>query len=517
MESKSPSPNSETQLDTEQNGKQEELTVQTVSDPAPMSSPPRKTTLFLRLLPTLLLAGATGIWCFIGRIPIRVVGQSILIEPRSIVPFQNRGAGGQILELRVRPGDSIERGQILAVLDLPELQEKLATQQQKLAEYEQEDFEITLAQDRRTALLQQTLQLEGIAIPPQIQANEMQMKALDTELIAVKKQGDAYRERIEQLGEFIRLTEQRFESLEFLIEQGAVAPLSSPIVDSENTYQQSKNEQTSLFAKLEDLSYEAQRLRSQQIQLKAQNQELLAQLESLRKQSADSDLEDLKQNVSRRNTIDDLKRDIINLETQIATESKVVASHSGTIVTVSANPGQYVPIGSHLGTVRVQEIAGDSALTTFAFFTPEDASRIQAGMTAEMTPHLLTNRRFGGTREQFGYIPSKVSWVSSKTVTVEEVTSIVGDEDLAKSLVQNPVPYSIPDNGRAQNLPVVQVRLDLSNNLDTPTGFQWTQGNGPSVTLPEGTIGEARVTVEERSLASYGTAFLRWLTGVYDN
>ena len=46
-------------------------------------------------------------------------------------------------------------------------------------------------------------------------------------------------------------------------------------VDSENTYQQSKNEQTSLFAKLEDLSYEEQRLRSQQIQLKAENLFLL--------------------------------------------------------------------------------------------------------------------------------------------------------------------------------------------------------------------------------------------------
>ena len=92
-------------------------------------------------------------------------------------------------------------------------------------------------------------------------------------------------------------------------------------------------------------------------------------------------------------------------------------------------------------------------------------------MNAVMTPHLLTNRRFGGTREQYGGIPSQVTWVSPKTVTTQEVASIVGDSDLANALIQNPVPYAIPDSGRAQDLPVVQVRLEPETNPNTSVGL----------------------------------------------
>ena len=72
-------------------------------------------------MPTLLLTLATGFWAVMGRIPIRVVGQSILIQPRSINSFQPRGSGGQVKEIKVKPGDRVKVGQVLAILDLPEL------------------------------------------------------------------------------------------------------------------------------------------------------------------------------------------------------------------------------------------------------------------------------------------------------------------------------------------------------------------------------------------------------------
>ena len=124
-------------------------------------------------------------------------------------------------------------------------------------------------------------------------------------------------------------------------------------------------------------------------------------------------------------------------------------------------------------------------------------------MVGKVTPHLLTNRRFGGVREEYGAIPSKVTAVSSKTVTVQEVASIVGDSELADALVQNPVPYTIPDNGRAQNLPVVQVELELRQNPNNPSGYEWTQSEGPDTQIVEGAFGEVRVTVQERSLLSW--------------
>lgn len=493
-------------------------TTPAIDVPPRQPPPPQKIALVYRLLPTLVLAGLTGLWSVAGRIPIRVVGQSILIQPRSVISFQARGSSGQVLEIRVQPGDYVKVGDVLAVIDLPELREQLATHQQKLAQYELENLAISKAQEVRSDQKKQTLELESVSIPQQIQANLIEINANQQEIIAVKKQRLAYEERIVQLNEFIDLAKRRFEAGKILIEEGVIAKFNSEFVSAENLYQQNQNERTRLFASLEDLSAKEQQLTSNSIELRAQNENLRAQLEQLRTDYAELKLDDLKADVQRQNQIDDLKRDILNLEAQMATESMVISTYDGTVMTVSANPGEYVQLGSPLGTLRVEDnenLNENVEVKTYAFFTPEDANRIGKGMVAEVTPNLLTNRRFGGTREQHGAIPSKVTWVSSKTVTAQEVASIVGDSELADALMQNPLPYAIPDNGRAQNLPVVQVELQLKTAPNTPSGYKWTQGKGPDGEIPEGAIGEARVTVEERSLISYAIASLRWLTGIY--
>lgn len=120
-------------------------------------SKPYKPHIIFRLLPTLTLVGLTGWWSIVGRIPTSVIGQSILIQPRSIISFQPRGTGGQILEIRIKPGDTVKVGQVIAVLDFPDLQEQLRNQQEELAEYEAENLAITNAQTIRSNLQQQTL------------------------------------------------------------------------------------------------------------------------------------------------------------------------------------------------------------------------------------------------------------------------------------------------------------------------------------------------------------------------
>ncbi|MGK7930563.1 MAG: NHLP bacteriocin system secretion protein [Microcystaceae cyanobacterium] len=483
-------------------------------------SQPFQPHLIFRLLPTFTLIGLTGWWSVVGRIPTRVIGQSILIQPRSIISFQPRGSGGQILEIRIKPGDKVKAGQVIAVLDLPDVQEQLRNQQEKLAEYEAENLAITNAQNIRSNLQQQTLQLESVSIPQQLEANLKEIEANRIKLIAVEKQRQAYEERIAQLDEFIELTQRRFQAYNKLVEEGAIAPLSWQIVNSENQVQVSRNERTSLYAQLENLSSTEEELDSANINLNAQNEDLKAQLEKLRTDSANLRLTDLQANVQRQNTIDNLRRDIDNLRATIAKDSLVISAYNGTVVTISGNVGEYIQVGTALGTLRVDnsntlDEENKPIVTTYAFFTPEDANRIRQGMTGEVTPHLLTNRRFGGVREEYGSIPSTVMAVSSKTVTVQEVASIVGDSDLANALVQNPVPYTIPDNGRAQNLPVVQVELKLEQNLDNPSGYEWTHSAGPDTQIVEGALGEVRVTVQERSLMSYAMASLRWITGIY--
>ena len=277
------------------------------------ASPPPKNHLIFRLLPTITLAGLIGLWSVAGRIPIRVVGQSILIQPRSIISFQPRGSGGQVQELLVKPGARVSVGQVIAVLDLPDLQEQLANQKQKLAEYELENLAIANAQNLRSELQEQTLELESISIPQQIDANLKEIEANQKAIIAVRKQRAAYEHRIAQLNEFIALAKARFEAGKVLIDQGVIAEFNSDFVNAENLYQQNQNERTTLFASLEALSAKEEELTSSTIALQAQNQNLRSQLENLRTQLANLKLTDLQADTQRQNQIDDLNRDILNL------------------------------------------------------------------------------------------------------------------------------------------------------------------------------------------------------------
>ena len=323
-----------------------------------------------------------------GRIPTSVIGQSILIRPRSIISFQPRGTGGQILEIRIKPGDLVKVGQVIAVLDFPDLQEQLRNQQEELAEYEAENLAITNAQTIRSNLQQQTLQLESVSLPQQVAANVKEIEANQTKLIAVKKQSKAYQERIAQLDDFIDLTQRRFQAYTDLVAEGAVAPLSFQIVNSENQLQQSQNERTNLYAQLENLSSVEEELASANINLNAQNENLRAQLEKLRTDSANLRLTDLQANVQRQNTIDNLKRDIDNLKAKIAKDSLVISAYNGTVVTVSGNAGEYIQVGTALGTLRVNnsetvDNENKPMTTAYAFFTPEDANRIRQGMVVK--------------------------------------------------------------------------------------------------------------------------------------
>ncbi len=95
------------------------------------------------------------------------------------------------------------------------------------------------------------------------------------------------------------------------------------------------------------------------------------------------------------------------------------------------------------------------------------------------------------------------------------MTSVVGNSDLAQALITNPVPYSAPDPGAAENLPVVQVEVKLERNPNNVTGYEWVRGKEPNHPIPEGAIGEARVTIESRSPVNYLEPLLRWITGIY--
>lgn len=429
------------------------------------------------LLPIATLATAAILWSCFGKIPIEVAGRAVLMAPRSNLEFQSPGSG-TVSTILVKPGEQVKAGQLLATLKTSELNAELESKQQKLAQLQTENTAITAIQNQRTRLKQDVLQSQQQSVPDQA-------RSIQAQIAANQQQQQVYVQRIEQLNAINTLIADRLKAYNKLRVEGAVAPLDVTLVQIVQAEQTNKNEVTSLKAKIEELNAQIRALQSKAIDLKAQTA-------NLANQSSQITLDDLEANTQRRNAITDLERDIADLRVKIRTESRVVSPREGQVIDIAVNPGQVIGSGTILGTIQVDR--SNNQTSGLAFFTVGAADRIAPGMAMELTPDSYSRQRFGS-------IVAEVISVAPATVTPQQISSIVGNDQLAKGLlVENP---SV----------LVTAKLHLDPN--TPSGYQWTRGEGPPQKIPESATATATVTVEERSLLSYMTPALRQLTGIY--
>jgi len=75
------------------------------------------------------------VWSVVGKIPITVEGQGILIRGAEVFDVTS-GAQGRISEITVKAGDRIQAGQVIARIDQPELLLKLDNTKAQLAQIE---------------------------------------------------------------------------------------------------------------------------------------------------------------------------------------------------------------------------------------------------------------------------------------------------------------------------------------------------------------------------------------------
>jgi HlyD family secretion protein len=203
------------------------------------------------------------------------------------------------------------------------------------------------------------------------------------------------------------------------------------------------------------------------------------------------------QALQRRYQIDDLRREIQVTEAKIAYDGKVLAERDGRVLDLQVIPGQTVSTGQRLGTIgrpdRPQ--AGDRPLKAVAYFAPADARRLPPGLPVEVVPLWNQRGRFGG-------IVGKVGEVLTLPATEEDISTTIGNPQLAQELTKNG--------------PVMRADIELEKDPASVDGFRWTLSGGSGVfPIREGLTVQTYAYVEWRSPLSYVIPGLRSLTGGY--
>lgn len=384
----------------------------------------------LAALGSLVVAGLT--WSIVGRIPITAIGQGVLVYPSTIIDFQ-ASSSGQLLETKVKAGDRVKKGDVLATIDQTELQQQLRQERTKLADLQAQDQVASSLQGQRSVTERGALEQQRLSLLQQLQSAVLMVPILKS----------------------------RLERRRWLKAEGAVS--EDTVLEAQQAYQDSATKVPTL---------------------KAQLQQIDAQLNGQIEQNYTA-------SVSRKNQIQNLKREIAQRELQLQKHSQVISQYNGQVLEIAATPGQALSSGIRIGTIAAQD--STSTLVGVTFFPDSEGKKLQPGMKVEITPTIVKRERFGG-------IVGTVADISAFPVTKEGVNRLVGNPEVTQALLSKG--------------PQIQVFAKLQPDLSTFSKFKWSSSQGPQLKVSAGTSTTVRVTVEERAPITFVLPILRSWSGI---
>jgi HlyD family secretion protein len=379
---------------------------------------------------SLMVAGIT--WSLVGRIPVTVAGQGVLIYPSAVVNVQSLGAG-QLSRVNVKVGDFVKKGAVLATLAQPEREDQLRLQQMKLMELETQNYTARSLQTNRSGVVDKVTTQRRRSLQHQAQLAQRMLPKLKS----------------------------RIARRQWLQKQGATS--SDDLLKVEQEYLEASGKATELTSQLRELDTKRP--------------------EQLEKDYASS--------TSRQNQIQEVKRTIAQLKTQLKQNGQVIAQKSGQILELAVTPGQIISAGAKVATLEARE--SSAKIVGLSFFDNGEGKQIQPGMKVEMTPTSVQRERFGG-------IVGTVGTISPQPVTPEGVVKLTGNPTLAQTLM-----------GKDSKL---QVSANLQTDPTNKSGFHWSSSKGPKFKISAGSTTTVRVTVEERAPITFVLPFLRSWSGL---
>ena len=389
------------------------------------------------------LAGVGGVlvlWALLWPVPTEVEGMGVLVFPDN-AGILNARAGGQVRQLFVKEAERVTRGQVLMQLYLPVLERQLDQQRGNLRQLERHNAQL----NGRDAL------------------------RLDTEKRALETSLAKYSDDRRRYGQLQSTYANKLRNLDWLAQREVVAPLSTEVVSAEQGL-------TSTSVNLDDVKINEKNVITnyQQVKLGIETQAL-----------------------QRRYQIDDLKRQIRVMEAKIAYDGTVQAERDGMVLDLQVIPGQTVGTGQRLGTIGrpEQPNAKNRPLRAVAYFSPADARRLPLGLPVEVVPLWNQRGRCGG-------IVGKVKHVLTLPATEDDISTTVGNQQLAQELTKNG--------------PVMRSEIELELDSSSVDGYRWTLSGGSGVfPIRDGLTVSTQAYVEWRSPISYVIPGLRSLTGGY--
>lgn len=319
---------------------------------------------------TIAIALGTGIaWSFFGNVKtkLNVVGVLLGGEIHEVVATSQ----GQLISLDVNIGDIIKEGDVIAIVEQPELFQQIEEVKASLKERE---FDL----QQLLSYGNQDTRLQGQLVQQQRSAIELQTQSENKNL------------------EFLR---NQLETEKNLLKQGLIT--NSQVVNTQQQIEASKNA--------------IERLKSQMVQTSSQKLNIGFDLQQ-------------KINVNKQR-IAETERRLKHLQERYDIQTNIRSSYAGEVVEVLTDAGVIVGQGAPLFKLKNQnQIAGDDKLRGVLYIPSQDGKKIKEGMDALVVPSTVQP-------QEYGFMKGKVTYVSDFPITQKGMMMTVKNDQLVQGML----------------------------------------------------------------------------------
>ena len=439
-----------------------------------------------------ILIFLTILWSIFGKIPVNVTSKGVLILPGRIKNIQSPRQG-QLKQLKVKPGDCIEKDEIIATIDPFEIRSQLQLQREKIAQLQTQQQTAENVQTQRTKLEINAIELEKITKKQQLSALKNLTPILQNQaIIAFEKKQISRQQQLKNAQNQSPILEERVKKRRILSEKGVIS--SDLVLEAEREYMENLQSISQLIADLQQLEIQKTEARQKYLENLNTISQLKAELQKLDTQIKIIEQQNLQASTERENQIQEIQLNIAKLQKQFDYDRQIKSPYSGCILELTASNSSVLNSGEILGSIQIK--GTKQSLESLAYFPVGDGKKISPGMQIYITPNTVRRERFGG-------IVGTVTQVSPLPITKEGTISIVGNPEIVEELI-------------AKVGPVIAVRAELERDSSTPSGYKWSSSRGPeNLPITSGTTTIVRVTIEQQAPIALILPILREKSGIY--
>lgn len=159
----------------------------------------------------------------------------------------------------------------------------------------------------------------------------------------------------------------------------------------------------------------------------------------------------------------------------VAEGNLIRSNYSGTIHKININKGKIIEKGKEIAEIRIQ----DKVNAVRSFVGLSEAKKMHEGMPVILIPSTVNESQTG---HMSGYIES----IGGSGATEDEMYRSLGDEQLVRLF-------------RNTTEPVMEVLIRINQDVNTKSGYAWSNKNGENIVLTEFTMISVRVILNTQA------------------